>query len=171
MSKLIIVEIEKGTLQGVYTDTLEDFEVRVKDTDNRQDNEEEYLRLRALIQKGAVRDIYSEPVALEPIGKPPEPDPRACVLIKEQNTAQSDAGKALQNEYAAYIDGYLTAAAELGRFLFSLRKSGNAEDVKLAIELGNGLSSFRQRQYENYDRLCDHLNMPERFDTAEHGAE
>ena len=170
MSHLIIVEIENGTLQGVYTDALAEFEVRVKDADNRQDDEEEYLRLRALIQKGAVRDIYSEPVTLEPISKPPEPDPRACVLIKDQNTAQSEAGKALQNEYAAYIDGYLTASAELGRFLYSLRKSGNAEDVKLALELGNGLSTFRQKQYENYDRLCDHLNTPERFEETEQGA-
>lgn len=171
MSKLIIVEIEKGTLQGVYTDALEEFEVRVKDADVRQDDDEEYLRLRALIKRGAVRDIYFEPATLAETSEPPEPDPRACVLFMEQNTAQSETGKALQNKYAAYIDGYLTAAAELSRFLYSLKKAGNAEDGKLALELGHGLDTLRHRQYENYDRLCDHLNTPERFDNSEQDAQ
>lgn len=167
MNRLIIVEIQDGTLQGVYTNDLEDFEVRVKDADVRQDDEEEYLRLRTLIQKGAVRDIYNGPVSLPEVHEPPEPDPGACVLLHEQNTAQSETGKAVQKAYSFFIDGYLTAAAELGRFLYSIGKSGKQEDVKRAQELGQTLREFRNRQFENYERLCDYLNTPERFDSSE----
>jgi hypothetical protein len=171
MKNLLIVEIDKGMLQGVYTPSLEDFEVRLKDSDCREDNEQEFLSLQALIEKGAVRDIYCDPVVLDPIDKLPTPDPVVCLLIAQHNRAKSELGFAKQNIFAAFIDGYMTSVAALGRYLFTLKKSDSAEVRTQAKALADGLKEFRQKQHDNFDRLCDYLNSPEEFDAPDEAAD
>ena len=165
MSHIIIVEIKGGMLQGVYTNKLGDFEVRIKDGDIRSDNEEEYLRLSALINTGAVHYLCADSIPLAAISEPPLLNNN--ILLSKENAAVSEVGRLKQLELAAYTNGYLTSIAELNKHISSLSKSHDMADRKLALELDNCLQTFRNKQHDNFERLCDYLNTPERFDSVE----
>lgn len=156
----VIIEIHHGIINGVYTDILENLEVKICDPDDIFDDERsaEFSALQHQIKHGGLHNIAGFPVrdAQCTAGL----DPNAFLLIREPYTAKSEVGKTAQRLSAAFVDGYLTAHAELSRYLMRIYR----EKVADAATIHHTLIPLLDQQNFNYDKLCEDLNRPELYD-------
>lgn len=168
--KKLIIKIEEGIISGVYTNLPEDIEVLIKDSDDRYEEErtQEYHRLQQLIDHGCVKDIlYQEITPEEESSIPSMLNPDVLLIIKEANTAKTDNGKRMQQLTAAFIDGYLTAHAEITRFIWKMHRSKDKEIQKIVCLLSKALKPLVCKQNDHYFKLCEFINQPGFFDQAE----
>lgn len=156
----LIVYLDNGNVDGVYTDSAEDIEVKVCESDDGFDDERsaDFTALRYQIKHGGLRDLMTLPDLMAQC--PPSFDPDALLLIREPNVAQSEVGRSAQQLSAAFVDGYLAAHAELTRYLMQMYR----EKQPNAALTHRRLSPLLDRQNSTYDELCKALNCPELYD-------
>lgn len=167
--KKLIIEIEDGIVSGVYTSIPEDIEILIKDSDDRHDEDrvQDYYMLQQLIDHGCVADIlYQEMNPEEEPNIPSMLNPNVFLLITEANTAKTEDGKRMQQLNAAFIDGYLTAQAEITRFMWKMYRSKDKETQNKVCMLSETLKPLIQKQHDHYSKLCEFINQPEFFDQS-----
>lgn len=156
----VIIEIHHGIINGVYTDILENLEVKICDPDDIFDDERsaEFSALQHQIKHGGLHNIAGFPVrdAQCTAGL----DPNAFLLIREPYTAKSEVGKTAQRLSAAFVDGYLTAHAELSRYLTRLYRDKQPN----AALIYHSLIPLLDQQNSTYYELCKTLNCPKLYD-------
>jgi hypothetical protein len=170
--KKIIIEVEGGIVSGVYSDVPDEAEILIKDSDDQYDEHmQEYIRLQQLIDRGCVTDLMypaaesDHSAAIQTEG-PCMLDPNVFLLIREPNIAKTKEGKTIQRLHAAFIDGYLSAQAELFKFIMGLYRSHNKEDSDAACMISDSLAPLRAKQDWSYRQLCEFINQPGAFDEA-----
>lgn len=162
----LIIYLDNGNVDGVYTDSAEDIEVKVCESDDGFDDERsaDFTALLYQIKHGGLRDLMTFPHLMAQC--PPAFDPHALLLICEPNVATNEVGKASQRLSAAFVDGYLAAHAELTRYLMQMYREKQPD----AALTHHRLRPLLDRQNSTYDKLCEDLNRPELYDEniAEH---
>lgn len=167
--KKLIIEIEGGIVSGVYASLPEDIEILIKDSDDKHDDErvQDYYTLQQLIDHGCIKDIlYQEMNPEEEPSIPSMLNPNVFVLIKEASTAKTEEGKHMQQLNAAFIDGYLTAQAEITRFIRKMYRSKDKDSQNKARMLSEMLEPLIQKQHDHYFKLCEFINQPDFFDQS-----
>lgn len=167
--KKMIIEIEGGIVSAVYTSLPEDIEILIKDSDDRHDDDrvQEYYMLQQLIDRGCIEDtLYQEMNSEEDPSIPSMLNPNVFLIIKEANTAKTEEGKRMQQLNAAFIDGYLTAQAEIIRFIWKMHRSKEKDTQNKVCILSETLKPLIQKQYDHYSKLCDFINQPDFFDQS-----
>lgn len=162
MSK-IIVEIRSGGVNEVYTDSHEQLEISILDHD--EPDEETHFNLNQLIQKGLVKAVLNAE-AKKILNKPTCPilDSNIFLVIRDENHAITPIGKKMQLLHAAFTDGYLSANAEISRFISQLFRSAIEEERQLASTIFNGLKPLSDMQSKHYNELCNFINQGVMFD-------
>lgn len=167
--KKMIIEIEDGIVSGVYTSLPEDIEILIKDSDDKHDEDrvQDYYMLQQLIDRGCIEDtLYQEMNPEEEPSLPSKLNPNVFLLIKEANTAKTEDGKRMQQLNAAFIDGYLTAHAEITRFIWKMHRSKDKEIQNTVRVLSEILEPLILKQNDHYFKLCEFVNRSEFFDQA-----
>lgn len=161
----IIVNLSRGIVDGVYSDNPEEMQVEICDSDDQHDDirATQYEAVQYLLKHAGMQNLLYEEDPETQEDKTPCLDPDVFVLIKSQNEAKSDQGKAIQRLSAAFVDGYLSAQGELSRFITKLYRDKH----QAAHEVYTALRPLLDRQNANYDILCADLNRPEPFDNTE----
>lgn len=165
--KKLIIEIEGGIVSGVYASLPEDVEILIKDSDDKHDDEriQDYYMLQQLIDHGCIEDtLYREMNPEEEPSIPSMLNPDVFLLIKEANTAKTEAGKRMQQLNVAFIDGYLTAQAEITRFIWKMYRSKDKDNQNKAHMLSAMLKPLIQQQNDHYFKLCEFVNQLDFFD-------
>lgn len=155
MSRMII-ELSDGIITGIYTDSMEDYQVEITDPDDENDLERaaDRRRLVHLIGKGGLRDILNGEEEQDEVSPAPGLDPGVLVLITEDGAAKTENGRRMQLLEAAYLDGYLTASARLTKFITRLFREKNPD----ASAIYNCLKPIISQFDTGYCQLCRQLN-------------
>lgn len=155
MSRMII-ELSDGIITGIYTDSMEEYQVEITDPDDEYDLERvaDRRRLAHLIGKGGLRDILNGEEEQDEVSQVPGLDPGVLVLITEDGAAKTENGQRLQLLEAAYLDGYLTASARLTKFITRLFRERNPD----ASAIYNCLKPLISQLDTDYNQMCRQLN-------------
>ncbi len=168
--KKMIIEIEGGVVSGVYTSLPEDIEILIKDSDDKHDDDrvQDYYMLQQLIDRGCIEDtLYQEMNPEEEPSISAMLNPNVFLIIKDANTAKTEEGKHMQQLNAAFIDGYLTAQAEITRFIWKMYRSKDKDNQNKAHMLSAMLKPLIQQQHDHYFKLCEFVNRSDFFDQSE----
>ena len=163
----LIIEINRGIVSGVYTNSQDNFAIRIIDEDDEHDDERyvEYHSAKNLIESGAVTDIlYGNPETSDTSElRLPALDPKAFLLIRDPDAVKTETGRQMQLLYSAFIDGYLTCHAEICKFarrFIAENPDGNI-DFPGFYKI---MKPLLEKQNQIYDGLCSALNKSEEFD-------
>lgn len=168
--KKMIIEIEDGIVSGVYTSLPEDIEILIKDSDDQHDDDrvQDYYMMQQLIDRGCIKDtLYQEMNPEEEPCIPSMLNPNVFLIIKDANAAKTEEGKHIQQLNAAFIDGYLTAQAEITRFIWKMHRSKDKDMQNKVHMLSEILEPLIQKQHDHYFKLCEFVNRPDFFDQSE----
>ncbi|XBX10637.1 hypothetical protein QMP26_41605 (plasmid) [Enterocloster clostridioformis] len=158
MASRMIIEIEDGIINGIYTDCQEKFTVEITDPEDLRDPEREKdrRRLEYLIKNGGLTNLLEEQQEEETVSEKQLPvfDTKAWVLIKEASIAKTNEGRALQRLDAVYLDGFLYSYCRLSRYLRDLFRKRDP----VARTVYKVLEPLRCYYDETYDGLCERLN-------------
>lgn len=175
MRKLII-ELCRGILSAVYSDSVEPLDIQVIDDEDRHDEERaaNYHQIQRLIEHGCLIDIYNDPVI--PDGKPNDDSnrennplrlsPNAFLLVPEPWEAKTENGRLLQKLDTAFIDGLLNAWGRFERFILSLNRSQFPEEREVGATLLRYLEPVRRQMNVDYDAFCKRILESETYDRA-----
>lgn len=161
MNEITII-IDEHNILHVYKGLNENIKVTILD-ENKKEDSEKIKELQYLFDKGLILDVINnkENIVSKLNSKQfPFLDENAVLLIRDQNHAKTDSGRNKQLIFTAFIDGYLSASAELSKCITKLFKSKN-KNVSLIY---NELEPLINKQDENYKLMCDYLNKSEEFD-------
>lgn len=155
---ILIVDVYRGLVDGVYTSALEPLDVRVYDSDDKHDPERAHLYAAChyAVEHGGLKNCmfngdkpYSgkEFPALARL-------PETFSLIAEENWLLEKDGGAEQQMDAAFAAGYLAAVSELNQTLCDLLE----RDKGAAQAAYQTLQRYMDRQYERFFDFCEKLN-------------
>lgn len=159
----VIVEVYRGIVDGLHSNSIEDLHVRVFDSDDKNDPDRNHLYAAynyAINHGGMVdhMDRASEDerhLMEEPLIRPSE----ALSLIPEDNQSPIQDGGDRQRLDAAFAAGYLQAVGELNVFL----QTQAARRADRSHEVYQFLARFIDRQYGRYFDFCEDINAPSKF--------
>lgn len=155
---ILIVDVYRGLVDGVYTSALEPLDVRVYDSDDKHDPERAHLYAAChyAVEHGGLKNCmydgnktYSgkEFRALARL-------PETLSLITAENRLPEQDGGVEQQLDAAFAAGYLAAVSELNQTLCDLLE----RDKGAAQAAYQTLQRYMDRQYERFFDFCEKLN-------------
>lgn len=159
----VIVEVYRGIIDGLHSNSMEDLHVRIFDSDDQNDPERGHLFAACdyAINHGGLTDHMNQPES-EGVHLLEEPlicTPDVLRLITEDNQMCADAGGNKQQQAAAFAAGYLQAIGELNAFL-RVQTTQNSEQGHNVFRI---LSRFIDRQYGRFFDFCEDINTPSRY--------
>ena len=128
----LIIEMDGGLVNEVYSTLLEPLNIQVYDTDDRRDPEHAYLYAASIyaLQFGGMRPQFRRGHDYsDRIWGALERRPESAALVSDLRRAASQAGIQAQAQDAAFLAGYLEAFGEFKEFVdyLSAEKKVNAE--------------------------------------------
>lgn len=128
----LIIEMDGGLVNEVYSTLLEPLNIQVYDTDDRRDPEHAYLYAASTyaLQFGGMRPQFRRGHDYsDRIWGALERRPESAALVSDLRRAASQAGIQAQAQDAAFLAGYLEAFGEFKEFVdyLSAEKKVNAE--------------------------------------------
>lgn len=154
----LILEIDGGIVTSVYTDSREEYQVQITDTDDDLAEREQMEKLIDYqIKQGILRDVLCGNKEEEKIesARVPSFDPRAILLVRESDRVKTSTGKFLQKMDVAFIDGFLSASGKISRYITSLYKTKNPT----ARIVYNELKPLNRQLNGDYNSMCLRLNQ------------
>lgn len=171
--KKLIIEMYRGLLAGVYSDSCEEFDVQEIDADDQYDDERmaDYYQVQLQIERGNMVDIYNTPAVVQTPEQQEFPlamrDSRALLLVPDIYEAKTPTGKQQQQLDVAFIDGFLNAWGRISRYILGLNRSGNAEERERARMLQQYLDPVLQQMDADYTAFCGKVVSPDIYDQGE----
>ena len=158
----LIIEMEGGLVNEVYSTLLEPLNIQVYDTDDRRDPEHAYLYAASTyaLQFGGMRPQFRRGHDYsDRIWGALERRPESAALVSDLRRAASQAGIQAQAQDAAFLAGYLEAFGEFKEFVDYL-----SAEKKVNAEFRQQIDRLLDRQMEKYFTFAEQINTPERYD-------
>ena len=158
----LIIEMDGGLVNEVYSTLLEPLNIQVYDTDDRRDPEHAYLYAASIyaLQFGGMRPQFRRGHDYsDRIWGALERRPESAALVSDLRRAASQAGIQAQAQDAAFLAGYLEAFGEFKEFVDYL-----SAEKKVNAEFRQQIDRLLDRQMEKYFTFAEQINTPERYD-------
>ena len=158
----LIIEMDGGLVNEVYSTLEESLNIQVYDTDDRQDPEHAYLYAASTyaVRFGGVRpQIGMDAGNPGRVWQPLEHRPESASLVSDLRRASSPSGIQAQARDAAFLAGYLEAFGEFKEFVDYL-----SAEKKVNTESRQQIDRLLDRQMEKYFHFAEQINTPERYD-------
>ena len=162
----LIIEMDGGLVNEVYSTLMEPLNIQVYDTDDKYDPEHAYLYAASTyaLQFGGMKPQFRRGHdCSDRIWGSLERRPESTALVSDLRRAASQAGIQAQAQDAAFLAGYLEALGECKEFIDCL-----SAEKRISVESRQQIDRLLDRQMEKYFTFAEQVNTPERYDGNNH---